>query len=97
MAEAHLSVNKASEKYLAVERRYNYTTPKSFLELIDFYKKLYKQQSSSLYEEIQRLEKGIATLQKTEKDVNSLKADLGQKLISRRLLARGNPLKQFLG
>jgi len=81
MAEAHLSVDIASEKYLAIEHRYNYTTPKSFLELIDFYKKLYKQQSSNLYEEVQRLKKGIATLQKTEKDVNSLSEDLGQKLV----------------
>eukprot|EP00494_Astrolonche_serrata_P025195 UN25456 len=81
MAEVHLSVNKASEDYLHIAKRFNYTTPKSFLELIAFYKKLYKQRSGELYEEIQRLEKGIATLQKTGKDVASLKEDLNQKLV----------------
>lgn len=31
-------VNKVSKKFLEVERRYNYTTPKTFLELIKLYK-----------------------------------------------------------
>ena len=43
MAEVHLSIDKANDKYLKLERRYNYTTPKSFLELIDFYKTLLKE------------------------------------------------------
>jgi dynein heavy chain len=33
MAFVHKSVNDMSHQYLANERRYNYTTPKSFLEL----------------------------------------------------------------
>jgi len=40
MAEVHTSIDVANEKFLKLERRHNYTTPKSFLELIDFYKKL---------------------------------------------------------
>eukprot|EP01084_Bolivina_argentea_P009096 17033_1 len=80
MAHDHVSVNSMSTKYYVQEKRYNYTTPKSFLELIDFYKKLFKKQSDSLYEQIQRLDKGIATLQKTAKDVASLKEDLIKKL-----------------
>ena len=80
MANAHLSVNATSSKYYEIERRYNYTTPKSFLELIDFYKKLFGIRSNELYEKIQRLDKGIATLQKTSKDVSSLKEDLIDKL-----------------
>lgn len=43
MAEVHISIDYANQKYLKLERRYNYTTPKSFLELIDFYKKLLKE------------------------------------------------------
>ena len=31
IAEVHISVGAASQKYLKAERRYNYTTPKSFL------------------------------------------------------------------
>lgn len=34
MAFVHGSVNDMSALYLANERRYNYTTPKSFLELV---------------------------------------------------------------
>ncbi|ETO26653.1 hypothetical protein RFI_10483 [Reticulomyxa filosa] len=80
MAEVHLSVNNASTQYFQVEKRYNYTTPKSFLELIDFYKALFKKESDKLYQQIQRLDKGIATLQKTAKDVASLQDDLREKL-----------------
>ena len=36
MAFTHGSVNEMSKLYLANERRYNYTTPKSFLELVQF-------------------------------------------------------------
>jgi len=38
MADVHLSIDVANEKFRKLERRFNYTTPKSFLELIDFYK-----------------------------------------------------------
>ena len=34
MAFVHTSVNEMSKQYLMNERRYNYTTPKSFLELV---------------------------------------------------------------
>ena len=37
MAYVHKSVNAMSEIYLTNERRYNYTTPKSFLELVSIY------------------------------------------------------------
>jgi dynein heavy chain len=40
MAETHLSIDVANEKFRKFERRNNYTTPKSFLELISFYKTL---------------------------------------------------------
>jgi dynein heavy chain len=38
MAEEHLSVTERSKKYLETQGRYNYVTPKSYLELISFYK-----------------------------------------------------------
>jgi dynein heavy chain len=38
MAEVHLTIGEANEEFLRAERRYNYTTPTSFLELINFYK-----------------------------------------------------------
>lgn len=38
MAEVHLSIAEANQDFLQMERRYNYTTPTSYLELISFYK-----------------------------------------------------------
>ena len=38
VAEVHASVGSQSEQYYVVEKRYNYVTPTSFLELISFYK-----------------------------------------------------------
>lgn len=40
MSEVHLSIDEANDIFRKLERRNNYTTPKSFLELIDFYKKI---------------------------------------------------------
>lgn len=40
MAHAHLSIGEANVEFLANERRHNYTTPTSYLELINFYKML---------------------------------------------------------
>ena len=40
MAECHTSIDRANSEFLKRERRFNYTTPKSFLELISFYKKI---------------------------------------------------------
>jgi len=42
MAHVHVSIDEANRLFLARERRYNYTTPTSFLELINFYKLLYQ-------------------------------------------------------
>lgn len=38
MAKVHLSIGEANSIFLKQERRYNYTTPTSYLELINFYK-----------------------------------------------------------
>jgi dynein heavy chain len=40
MAYVHLSISEANKDFLQQFRRYNYTTPTSFLELINFYKSL---------------------------------------------------------
>lgn len=40
MSYVHLSISDANAEFLAAERRHNYTTPTSFLELISFYKLL---------------------------------------------------------
>ncbi|KAK2575931.1 hypothetical protein KPH14_007294 [Odynerus spinipes] len=76
MAHAHTSVNAASRHYLATERRYNYTTPKSFLEQISLYTRLLKTKSSELRARVTRLENGLDKLRSTAVQVDGLKEKL---------------------
>lgn len=63
------SFAKVSQRFLEDEGRYNYTTPKSFLELIDFYKELLRKKRGELNGNINRLANGLETLRKTNNDV----------------------------
>lgn len=76
MAEVHLAVSKASEEYRRQSKRHNYTTPKSFLELISFFRHLYIQKGDELNNNTNRLVSGLDTLASTNKDVELLKEDL---------------------
>lgn len=76
MAHAHTSVNVASRHYLASERRYNYTTPKSFLEQISLYTGLLKTKSKELRGRVARLENGLEKLRSTAVQVDKLKEEL---------------------
>lgn len=79
MALVHTSVGEASMEYFEQEKRYNYTTPKSFLELIEFYINLYKKRREETFANIQRLDTGLDTLQRTNRDVASLQEFLKEK------------------
>ncbi|KAG7506656.1 dynein heavy chain 9, axonemal [Solea senegalensis] len=76
MAYVHTSVNHTSREYLANERRYNYTTPKSFLEQIKLYGSLLSQKSKDLTNKSERLENGLQKLNSTSAQVDDLKAKL---------------------
>ncbi|NWU29126.1 DYH17 protein, partial [Dyaphorophyia castanea] len=76
MSFVHTSSKEMSKTYLAVERRYNYTTPKTFLELIKLYQNLLASKRSKLSANIDRLEKGLMKLQSTASQVDDLKAML---------------------
>ncbi|XP_033840356.1 dynein heavy chain 9, axonemal isoform X2 [Periophthalmus magnuspinnatus] len=76
MAFVHISVNHTSKQYLASERRYNYTTPKSFLEQIKLYRSLLEQKSCELSAKMERLENGLQKLNSTSAQVDDLKAKL---------------------
>ncbi|XP_075576162.1 dynein axonemal heavy chain 17 isoform X2 [Pelecanus crispus] len=76
MSYVHMSVKEMSKTYLAVERRYNYTTPKTFLEQIKLYQNLLSKKRSELTAKIERLEKGLTKLQSTASQVDDLKAKL---------------------
>ncbi|CAG4954204.1 unnamed protein product [Colias eurytheme] len=76
MAYVHTSVNTISKAYLSNERRYNYTTPKSYLEQISLYSKLVNQKTDELRAKISRLENGLEKLRGTASQVDALKAKL---------------------
>lgn len=76
MAYVHTSVNTTSKLYLQNERRYNYTTPKSYLEQINLYSKLLRQKTVELRGKVERLENGLEKLRSTAKQVDDLKAKL---------------------
>lgn len=56
MAEVHCSIDEANKQFFIEERRHNYTTPKSFLELISFYKSILNTKREKIELEIQRYE-----------------------------------------
>lgn len=70
MAHVHTSVNKASEKYQRNEKRYNYTTPKNFLEQIKLYINLLERMLLQLQRKMDRLSGGLEKLQSTAAQVN---------------------------
>ena len=76
MAEEHLSVAEMSQHYFETQRRYNYVTPKSYLELISFYKYLLSNKRNDVQRLIDRLDVGLSTLRKTSDDVTELQKDL---------------------
>ena len=72
MPHSFALVNKASARFKDVERRFNYTTPKTFLELIKLYKNVLSKKRDKTMENIDRLETGLTKLHKTQKDVDVL-------------------------
>ncbi|XP_050294546.1 dynein beta chain, ciliary-like [Anthonomus grandis grandis] len=73
MSHAHGVVNQFSEIYLLNEKRYNYTTPKSFLEQIDLYRKLLTEKNEDIHNNITRLQNGLTKLASTSEEVDGLK------------------------
>ncbi|KAM5274465.1 dynein axonemal heavy chain 9 isoform 2-T2 [Ctenodactylus gundi] len=76
MAFVHTSVNQTSQSYLSNEQRYNYTTPKSFLEFIRLYQSLLLRNGKELKSKMERLENGLLKLHSTSAQVDALKAKL---------------------
>eukprot|EP00656_Telonema_subtile_P010460 TRINITY_DN15046_c0_g1_i4.p1 TRINITY_DN15046_c0_g1~~TRINITY_DN15046_c0_g1_i4.p1 ORF type:complete len:1064 (+),score=225.06 TRINITY_DN15046_c0_g1_i4:97-3288(+) len=72
MAMCQEGITATSEEYMSQEKRYCYTTPKSFLELISLYKKLLGKKRSELVENSERLETGIHKIQEAGAQVAAL-------------------------
>ncbi|PSN39336.1 Dynein beta chain [Blattella germanica] len=81
MAYVHSSVNDMSKAYLENEKRYNYTTPKTFLEQINLYGKLLAEKTNDLKSRIIRLVNGLEKLKTTAAQVDDLKVILAEQEI----------------
>ena len=81
MSYVHLSIGEANKDFLAAERRHNYTTPTSFLELINFYKLLLGREQGKIGDQINRLENGLGIMQAVTEKVDDLKKLLEIKMV----------------
>ena len=70
------AVNIASYKILDMERRYVYTTPKSFLELIKLFKTMLGKKRNELEEAKGRYETGVVKIKNTQEVVGALEDEL---------------------
>jgi len=80
-SEIHKSLKSANENYFKSERRYNYTTPKSYLELLDFFKLIVKLKDDECQKQLIRLEKGLLIVKQTSEYVAQLKIIITEKTI----------------
>jgi len=76
MASAHEAVEAASQKYLQQYRRYNYTTPKSYLELVAVYQEVIDRSGQQLTAARERLESGVEKISNARAAVEELKVVL---------------------
>eukprot|EP01028_Stygiella_incarcerata_P003513 TRINITY_DN1708_c0_g1_i1.p1 TRINITY_DN1708_c0_g1~~TRINITY_DN1708_c0_g1_i1.p1 ORF type:complete len:4499 (-),score=1316.34 TRINITY_DN1708_c0_g1_i1:2775-16271(-) len=81
MATSHESVDTMGAEYLLATRRHTYTTPKSFLEYIAFYKNLLSKKRKQIQQLTERLENGLIKLQETASQVADLEEDLKVKQV----------------
>ncbi len=70
------TVNEFSAKIFEAERRYVYTTPKSFLELIKLFKFMHEKKKSELEQSKQKYEIGVIKLEETAEVVSKLEEEL---------------------
>ena len=80
MATVHLSIDDANKEFKERERRLNYTTPTSFLELLSFYRTLLSNKREKLQDQINRLEQGLGIMSATTEKVALLKKELDVKM-----------------
>lgn len=64
-------VSEASQQYLQSFRRYNYTTPKSYLELIALYKLLLARKRAELQAAKERLQNGVEKIAQASAQVRA--------------------------
>ena len=80
-AELHKSIQEFNNLFFKSERRYNYTTPKSFLELITFFQQLVQRKDGDIENQISRLEKGLQVVANASASIAVLKEKIEKKSV----------------
>jgi dynein heavy chain len=76
------TVQKYSEEVLVKDRRYIYTTPKSFLELIKLFKSMLGKKQGALEVSLEKYENGVIRLQNTTSMVGELEETIKQTAVT---------------
>ena len=76
MAFVHTSVGDASIAFLDADRRYNYTTPMSFLDLIDLYKNMLEKKRKGFLQLKDLFENGLEKMRSAADQVAMLQENL---------------------
>lgn len=81
MSFVHMSIGEANIQFKLQNRRNNYTTPTSFLELIKFYKGLLTAKTLKINDQIDRLSNGLNIMTSTNSRVENLQKLLEVKMV----------------
>ena len=81
MPFSFLTVNEVAKEFLLAEQRSVYTTPKSYLELLDLYKKMLTEKRVFTEEQIVRLDTGLQKLLETADGVAVMEEELKVKSV----------------
>jgi dynein heavy chain len=80
MPYSFIQVNQEAKRFLELERRFVYTTPKSFLELLKLYSELLHRKVAEAEVGIDRLFNGLQRLKETAESVVRIEFELKEKL-----------------
>ena len=92
MPTAFVAVNKMCKAFAATEGKFVYTTPKSYLEMLNLYNVMLEKKRKATDKSMERLQSGIQKLYKAANDVVELEANLKTMLESaeeKRQIAEG--------
>jgi len=81
MVMVHASMFAFSDKFLTMLKRYNYVTPKNYLDFIETYCSGLKSNNDRIEAAIKRLDGGLSRLLSTAKDVAALESELKQQKV----------------
>lgn len=80
-SELNKSIKEFNDSYLKSEKGYDYTPPKSFLELIKYFQELVGRKDGDITAQIKRLEKGLAVVANASGSISGLKKEIEVKTV----------------